>query len=542
MAIFYSKGNIISRSSGRSAVAALAYRRSEKMQSLAHAAYQRGEQIEGDVIIHDYTRKSGVMYSEIMLPENAPPEFMDSETLWNAVETSEKRKDAQLAREIIVALQREFNLEEQREVLRDYVEENFVSKGMIVDFSIHDKGDGNPHAHIMLTMREVTPEGFGKKNREWNNRKNIVDWRESWADVNNRMFVRKGLDERIDHRSYKEQGLDREPMIHLGYEAWALEKKGIKTDRGNHNREVQRRNAEREARKETAQPEAEKAAQHLEKLEDKKPAQAMQTVEKQLNDEKTNQIVEKRTARHEEHQTIALYMQELQEDYITLESERQVLNFEHHKAEAEILKLYRLSENMEKQAESMAVLQNKAVELQENHQKLHRWNWIKKAEIEKEIAQATEELKQTQMIFKNLFRVDPNDATMAIKYIQEKIRVKKREVSEKTVRISAISDNMNAIKLAYHTQKLINETRPDRLQLELLLEKMNKLSEPDCEKLNLEQINHRFNTTISEANYQNVINNLSYEQAKILLKKKAQDKTKEKPYTQEYSPTIGRWR
>ena len=140
------------------------------MQSVAHAAYQRGDKIVqmGDIVVHDYRAKGGVVYSEIMLPKGAPPEFMNSETLWNAVERAEKRKDAQLARELIVALQRDFSLPENIEVLRDFIEENFVDRGMIADFSIHDKKDGNPHAHIMLTTRDVSPEGFGKKNIEWN--------------------------------------------------------------------------------------------------------------------------------------------------------------------------------------------------------------------------------------------------------------------------------------------------------------------------------------------------------------------------------------
>lgn len=168
MAIFYMDVKIVSRSSGRSAVGSVAYRRSAKMQSIAHAAYQRGEKIisVGDKVTHDYRSKGGVVHSEIILPDNAPREFMDSETLWNAVELSEKRKDAQLAREIIVALPKEFNLEEQVEILRAYLRENFVKIGMVADFSIHDKGVGNPHAHIMLTTRNLTSNGFGNKNTD----------------------------------------------------------------------------------------------------------------------------------------------------------------------------------------------------------------------------------------------------------------------------------------------------------------------------------------------------------------------------------------
>jgi len=276
MAIFYMRTNIIGRSSGRSATGAAAYRRSAKMQSVAHAAYQRGEKIieKGNKITHDYRSKGGVLHSEIILPEGAPPEFMDAQTLWNAVEASEKRKDAQLAREIIVALPREFNLQEQIKVMREYVKTNFVNKGIIADFSIHNKGDdnlnlpavgvasgarnqtpksapanaANPHAHIMLTMRHVSQNGFGLKNTDWNKKEFLLSYCKAWAHIINSTFERKGSDEHIDHRSYKEQGIDRLPYIHLGHEAAALEKKGIRTAKGNYNREITRRNAVSEAR------------------------------------------------------------------------------------------------------------------------------------------------------------------------------------------------------------------------------------------------------------------------------------------------------
>ncbi|MDR1993301.1 MAG: MobA/MobL family protein [Nitrososphaerota archaeon] len=202
MVLYYFNGNIIGRGSGRSATGAAAYRSGGILRS---AAYRSGEELRDETgeIVHDYTRKSGVVYSEIMLPDGAPPEYVDREILWNAVEASEKRKDSQLAREIVVALQREFDLQERIEVLREYIAENFTEKGMIADLNIHDKGDDNPHAHIMLTTRHVSPDGFGLKNRDWNKKDMLLDWRESWTEVNNRKFEQKGLDERIDHRSYK---------------------------------------------------------------------------------------------------------------------------------------------------------------------------------------------------------------------------------------------------------------------------------------------------------------------------------------------------
>ncbi|MCL2291810.1 MAG: MobA/MobL family protein [Candidatus Bathyarchaeota archaeon] len=244
---------IIGRSSGRSATGAAAYRAGEKLHSVAHASYQAGEKLQGtvnknDKITHDYTRKKGIVHSEIILPKNAPSKYTDRQTLWNAVELSETRKNSQLAREIIIALPIEFNLQEHLEVIRKYAKDNFVDKGMIADFAIHDTENDNPHAHIMLTTRNVTQEGFSEKNREWNKKENLLEWRKAWAHVVNEVFERKGLAQRIDHRTLKAQGIDRKPMIHLGYKASALEKKGIHTDRGNYNREINHRNNERDVK------------------------------------------------------------------------------------------------------------------------------------------------------------------------------------------------------------------------------------------------------------------------------------------------------
>ncbi|MCL2810469.1 MAG: MobA/MobL family protein [Clostridia bacterium] len=204
MAIFHCSVKIIGRSTGRSAVAAAAYRAGEKMRN----SY--------DGMTHDYRRKSDVIHSEIILPENSPQEYQNRSVLWNAVEKAERRKDAQTAREVQIALPVEFDRAEQIGVVRQYIKENFVSHGMCADFSLHDKEDGNPHAHILLTTREVSQEGFEKKNREWNDKTRLVGWRENWARVCNARLQEKGLDAKIDHRSLEAQGIDREPTIHEG--------------------------------------------------------------------------------------------------------------------------------------------------------------------------------------------------------------------------------------------------------------------------------------------------------------------------------------
>jgi ATP-dependent exoDNAse (exonuclease V) alpha subunit len=204
MAIYHLSVKIIGRGSGRSSVASAAYRSGSKIRN------------ERAGMLHNYTRKTGIAHSEILLPETAPPEFQDRSVLWNAVETSEKRRDAQTAREVEAALPRELNLQESIELLHEYIQDNFVSAGMCADLSVHDKEDGNPHAHIMLTTRDVTKKGFGGKNRDWNDKALLESWREKWAEVCNKRLQEKGLAERIDHRTLKEQGIDRKPTLHVG--------------------------------------------------------------------------------------------------------------------------------------------------------------------------------------------------------------------------------------------------------------------------------------------------------------------------------------
>ena len=203
MAIYHCSVKIIGRSSGRSSVAAAAYRAGQKMTN------------ERDGITHDYIHKSGVAHSEIILPDHAPDAYKDRATLWNAVERIERRLDSQTAREVEVALPVEFSMDENIHVVRNYITNNFTSRGMCADFSIHDN-DGNPHAHIMLTMRDVSTSGFERKNRDWNNKNLLEQWRENWANECNRALAEKGEKSRIDHRSLETQGLERMPTIHVG--------------------------------------------------------------------------------------------------------------------------------------------------------------------------------------------------------------------------------------------------------------------------------------------------------------------------------------
>jgi Ti-type conjugative transfer relaxase TraA len=208
MAIYHFSGTIISRSQGRSAVACAAYRSAERLHD---------EKYDKD---HDYTKKQDVAHTEILLPTSAPAWMSNREKLWNTVEAAEKRKDAQLAREFNFSLPRELTLEQNITLAREFTQQAFVSKGMVADLCIHnDKmpdGQLQPHAHIMLTLREVTPEGFGQKVREWNAKENLLQWREAWAEVANRHLFLHGYDQRIDHRTLDAQDIDLEPQHKIG--------------------------------------------------------------------------------------------------------------------------------------------------------------------------------------------------------------------------------------------------------------------------------------------------------------------------------------
>ena len=227
---------VIGRSAGRSATAA--------------AAYRSGEQIEDQRTgkVHDYTGKSDIYGSEILLPEGAPERLGDRASLWNEVERAEKRKDAQLSREVMIALPAELGHDQKEALAREYVKEEFVSQGMIADIGYHDFDSHNPHAHIMLTMRDVDGDGFGKKRREWNKREALERHRQAWEEYANRALERAGYDERIDHRSLKEQGVEREPQIHLGAKVTEMEARGVQTRVGDESRRISavNRNIERQ--------------------------------------------------------------------------------------------------------------------------------------------------------------------------------------------------------------------------------------------------------------------------------------------------------
>ena len=304
MAIYHLEAKVISRGTGRSACAASAY-------MSCSAIYN-----EYDGIQHDYTRKQGLVWEHVFLPDCAPAEWQDRAKLWNAVEEAEKTKDSRLAREFVVALPIELGKLDWINLLSKFIYQQFVNEGMCADVAIHDRDGHNPHAHIMLTVRPLNENGswqhktekeylcvkdgeergftaaeykeaqkdgwekqyqykvgkkkdymvpsiaeaqelervskypkstkYGRQNpisERWNSEEQLLVWRAAWADEVNLCLEQKGLDERIDHRSFADQGKDEQPTIHEGVVARAMEKKGIVSDRCELNRQIKRDNA-----------------------------------------------------------------------------------------------------------------------------------------------------------------------------------------------------------------------------------------------------------------------------------------------------------
>jgi ATP-dependent exoDNAse (exonuclease V) alpha subunit len=238
VAVYRCSVSVVSRSKGRSATAAAAYRAGERIDDRRTG------------LVFDYGRRSGVLHSEILAAEDSPEWVCTRAELWNRVEEIEKRKDSQVAREVLLALPNELSDEQRLELTRAYVREQFVDKGMVADVSIHAPGregdERNHHAHVLLTMRPVEGDKFGAKAREWNEKEQVEIWRKEWADHQNRAFEKLGLEVRVDHRSLEAQGIDREPEPKLGPTVSAMERRGIDTDRGDERRQVQARNDERD--------------------------------------------------------------------------------------------------------------------------------------------------------------------------------------------------------------------------------------------------------------------------------------------------------
>jgi hypothetical protein len=264
MAIYHLRATMISRSQGRSATAAIAYRVAERIEDRRTG------------LVFDYAAKSGVDHTEILAPDHAPDWVRDRSELWNRVEESETRKNSQVAREVRVALPAELTHEARVALVREFAQEQFVDRGMVADIALHAPGrdgdDRNDHAHILLTTREIGPEGFTTKNRDWNKVEVLEGWREAWAWDSNAALERAGIEDRVDHRTLvaqrdealelasaaRERGdegaelvqtvraieLDRPPLPQLSPGAWQMKERGIEVGRARAWHEAKARAAE----------------------------------------------------------------------------------------------------------------------------------------------------------------------------------------------------------------------------------------------------------------------------------------------------------
>ena len=263
MADFHFSVTQIKRSAGQSAIAAAAYRAGEKLYSDLYGEYS------------DYTRKRGIVETGILLPSSAPKEYENREKLWNAVEQAERHPKAQLAYSFDFSLQNEFSMKENLAIVREFIQRQFVDRGMIADYAVHlpDKGDGipNPHVHVLCPIRPLNPDGtWGAKQKrvyrlddagnrmpdaagrpqfdavpttDWGSAETLERWREAWAEINNEHFAAHGLDARLDHRSYEKQGVDLIPTVHEGPKVREMESQGIRTEKGDRNRWIRQLNA-----------------------------------------------------------------------------------------------------------------------------------------------------------------------------------------------------------------------------------------------------------------------------------------------------------
>ena len=229
MAIFKCQISNISRGKGKSAVAAAAYRSGSKFHD------QRSRKL------HNYSRKQ-VDHSKIIAPSDTPEWVYNREKLWNEVELIERRKDARLAKELLLALPVELNKWHQLKMTKNFIRNHCVAKGMIADLNFHDLESHNPHCHVMLTTRNITTEGFGLKNRDWNSKELVIGLRQSWQETVNQTLEQQGINARVSCQSNETQGIDRIPQIELSAAEYSMMKRGHLTYRAERYQKIKKTN------------------------------------------------------------------------------------------------------------------------------------------------------------------------------------------------------------------------------------------------------------------------------------------------------------
>jgi hypothetical protein len=491
VAIYHLHVGIVSRKTRRSAVATAAYHSAEKLHSdhdgITHdyekssvvntSAYNSGEHLhnEKDGMDFDYTRKRGVVHTEIMLPQNAPSEYFDRSTLWNAVEKSEKRKDAQTARDIDVALPVELNRQEQIDLVRGYVQENFVDKGMCADFAIHDTGKGNPHAHILLTTRDVSEDGFcKKKNRDWNKKDHLQSWRENWASACNKRLEVK---DHIDHRTLKAQGIDREPTIHIGVIDKILEKKGIITKRVQRNRDIIARN----------------------------------------EGKNYGAIAERIHHIRERHFILDKEITELQEIATVAKRDMNVARI--------------TAEEIGERAEQIKSMKNRVDELQTERQSMGIFTSKKdKKEIDRQIQQAEKSHQQATAYFKREYNIEPEQARGEITRLESVSQSKQIFGERLNDKLTPLVEEQNKTVYEYQRRKLLVEIHPDKEKIKARLSELEKDSvhhKQSAQHSVAWKQSQRLLDSVSERNFNRILQELRPEQQKALLELRERERVRE---------------
>jgi hypothetical protein len=435
MAIYHLEVKIISRGSGKSAVEAAAFQSNEKLVNSYNG------------LTHDYSKLHDVEYTEIMLPDGAKPELSDRETLWNAVEAAEKQKNSQLAREVEIALPIELDRSERIQLVREYVKQNFVDAGMCADIAVHVSADenadpeavkrDNPHAHIMLTMRPINLDGdrpFGDKAKKvyvldqdgnriklksgrwksrklnttnWDSKDSLLRWRASWAEMCNAALENKGVAARIDQRSYKDQGLERIPTIHLGAAA-RLEAHGIRTKRGDINRQIRRDN------------------------------EAMADKNNHIGVSRGT-IIELETERVKKAQPEAVSSAKIQSEYTQIDNTLNKHMQEAAKRQQDIRTLISKADLIEKNANTVllkqaayttAVMKKKSMGLLQLHDK---------RELKMQIMELEQEYRQAEADFKSKYEIEPSQAAETVATLRQQAASLQKQ-SEEIKRIQAPKD------------------------------------------------------------------------------------------------------
>ena len=466
MAIYHLSVKIISRGGGISAVGAVSYRAGVKMKNehdgkthdfrsrrgvLGASAYRSGDDL-GD---HDFTQKGGIFHSEILLPDHAPRGYFDRSTLWNSVEKFEKNSNARLAREVVIALPNELKEGQQKELVKNFVQKNFVDEGMCADFSFHsgkhnhkntddlEHNEGikkdNPHVHIMLTVRPINEDGaWGAKSQkeyildrngerirlksgnwksrkinanDWEDKETLMKWRKNWADVVNREFERLGIDERIDHRTLKAQGIDREPTIHVGVAGKNMEKRGVPSERAKENREIIGRNRLRE---EAQNPE-----------------------------------------------NIADFMHELKKAYIIASKEITAINNRIGEIEVKNRVSRVQVENLKDRAELVLNQQMRVEELKAQRQKLGVF--ASKKAIDGELASAERLYENATNYFKREFKIAPNEAQKEVLRLENSAREAEQEKEKLKAQLPPVLADKELFEHEY--KRLMNDIRHDRQRI-----------------------------------------------------------------------------